>query len=99
MIEEHALVVKTHWKSKAEDLRETLRTSQQEAEKRHPGNPGDVFAHRAGIEAYVARAALDLLDEVLQAAKDAEGNWGQAADAVILEQAGEGLPETEGTAE
>lgn len=32
-------------------------------------------------------------------AKVPECNWGQAADAVLLELAGEGLPETEGGGE
>jgi hypothetical protein len=68
---EHALVVKTHWKTGAARLREQLRTSQQEAEKK-AAEPRDVFAQRAGIEAFVARAALDLVDEVLQAAEAAE---------------------------
>jgi hypothetical protein len=39
--------------------------------------------------------ALNLVNQ----AKVPECNWGQAADAVILEHAGEGLPEPEGAAE
>lgn len=35
---------------------------------------------------------------LVRAAKVPECNWGQAADAVILEMAGEGLPEPEGDA-
>lgn len=69
---DHALIVKTHWKSGAARLRVQLGTSQQEAEKQAT-DPRDVFAIRAGIEAYVARAALELLGEVLEAAEDAEG--------------------------
>jgi len=69
---EHALVVKTHWKTGAARLREQLRTSQQEAEKK-AAEPRDVFAQRAGIEAFVARAALELVDELLQAVEAAEG--------------------------
>lgn len=72
MTEEHALVVKTHWKNGARDLREQLRTSQQQAEKQATV-PRDAFAIRAGIEAFVARAALDLVDEILKAAEAAEG--------------------------
>lgn len=72
MAEEHALVVKTHWKKGAEDLRRQLQTSQQDAEKQATV-PRDAFAIRAGIEAFVARAALDLVDEILKAAEDAEG--------------------------
>lgn len=73
MTEEHALVVKTHWKKGAEDLRRQLQTSQQDAEKQATV-PRDAFAIRAGIEAFVARAALDLVDEILKAAEAAEGN-------------------------
>lgn len=69
----HALVVKTHWKSNAKRLREQLQTSQQEAEKQAT-ETRDAFAIRAGIEAYVARAALGLVDEILAAAKAAEDN-------------------------
>ena len=39
--------------------------------------------------------ALRLVNE----AKVPECNWGQAADAVLLEQAGEGFPEPQGEAE
>lgn len=35
---------------------------------------------------------------LLHAAKVPECNWGQAADAVLLEQAGPGLPDIEGDA-
>jgi hypothetical protein len=69
---EHALIVKTHWKTGAEKLREQLRTSQQDAEKQATV-PRDAFAIRAGIEANVARSALELLGEILTAAEAAEG--------------------------
>jgi len=36
---------------------------------------------------------------LVRAAKVPECNWGQAADAVLLEHAGEGLPEPEGDAQ
>jgi hypothetical protein len=72
MTEDHALVVKHHWRLGAQRLRKQLQTSQQEAEKQAT-EPRDAFAIRAGIEAFVARSAVELLEEVLQAAEAAEG--------------------------
>lgn len=68
--QEHGLVVKTHWKRQAEGLRKQMQDVPKEAEKQKEYWR---TAEMAGVYRALAGMALRLLDEVLQAAEDAQG--------------------------